>query len=103
MERVELLADSGDLAAAERRKERRKAASGIVRVYPDDSSPAQVEGRLMDYSKDGFRMAHQQGVFRAGKEVRFRHFRAQGRAVAVWNRATPDHAETGFLVLKNQR
>jgi len=42
----------------EKRSEARREASGQVRVTFTDPEPLEIDGRLMDVSASGFRMAH---------------------------------------------
>ncbi|MBI3697222.1 MAG: hypothetical protein HY238_20600 [Acidobacteria bacterium] len=71
-----------------------------MRLFLQDPEPVEIEGRLLDYSNGGFRVAHRHSVLRAGQEVRFRHLRAEGKARVVWNRILAQRVESGFLILK---
>ena len=84
----------------EKRGEQRQPADEEVRLFLLGAEPAEVEGRLLDYSNGGFRVAHQHCVLQAGEEVRFRHFRAEGKARVVWNRIVPQQVESGFVILE---
>ena len=86
--------------AKEKRREERFLTGGEVRLFLEDPAPMEIKGRLLDYSNGGFRAAHGHRVLQAGQEVRFRHFRAQGKARVVWNRILPKRMESGFLILE---
>ena len=58
-----------------------------------------VEGRLMDRSSTGFRVAHASGDFSTGLEVDFVIGNQEGRARVVWNRFTSRHWESGLMIL----
>ena len=88
------------LAAAEKRSETRQALDAKIRFFFDDAGPVEVQGRLMDLSRSGFRAAHGHYIFRAGQEVGFRLWGAEGRARVVWNRLLPGNVESGFLILE---
>ena len=83
----------------EKRREPRREASGVVQVRFEDSKAVQIEGRLMDVSPGGFRMAHHFSSLAAGQVVEFSHVEAQGQARVIWNRIVADRVETGFLVI----
>jgi hypothetical protein len=88
-----------DIALAEKRRELRRPAYGMVHLKVGD--PAQeIVGRLLDVSDSGFRMSHDYMPLGAGQVVEFRHSHATGQARVVWNRIQADRAETGFLLLK---
>jgi hypothetical protein len=82
----------------EKRQEARRAASGAVRVTFTDPEPFAIDGRLMDISTSGFRMAHECVSLRSGQVVEFSHVEASGRARVMWNRIQAGGVETGFLV-----
>ena len=84
----------------EKRREPRLPGDGEVWLLLEDLGPVEIEGRLLDYSTGGFRAAHRNQLLRAGQDVRFRHFRAHGRARVIWNRILPRRVETGFLILE---
>ena len=90
--------DAGD-SFADRRKEPRFAASGAVRLYFADPLPLEVQGRLVDISQSGFRVAHGFPGFQAGQSLHFRHDQGQGTARVMWNRILPEHVETGFFIV----
>jgi hypothetical protein len=83
----------------EQRREPRRAADGAVRVWFDDPQPFEIQGRLMDVSKSGFRMSHDCAALPAGRIVEFLHVEAGGRARVVWNRIVDGRVETGFFVV----
>ncbi len=83
----------------EKRREARRPASGNVRVKFTDPEPLEIDGKLMDVSISGFRMAHDFVSLRSGQVVEFTHIEATGRARVMWNRILADGVETGFLVV----
>jgi hypothetical protein len=82
----------------EKRREARRPASGNVHVRFTDPEPLEIDGRLMDVSDSGFRMAHDCASLQSGQIVEFSHFEAKGRARVMWNRILAGGVETGFLV-----
>ncbi len=88
------------MSATEKRREPRRIATGSVRIRFHDQKPVEIEGRLMDISPGGFRMAHHVSSLAAGQVVEFAHIEAKGRARVIWNRILPECVETGFLVLR---
>jgi len=83
----------------EHRREPRHPAQGAVRIWWADPQPVQVEGRLIDVSENGFRMAHQYFALRAGQPVEFAHAIAKGKARTVWTRITEEGVQSGFVVV----
>jgi hypothetical protein len=83
----------------ENRKEPRRPVNGEVRVRFDNPKRQEIQGRLMDVSVSGFRMAHEFAALEAGQVVEFAHIEAKGRARVVWNRIADARVETGFLVV----
>jgi len=88
------------MAIADRRSERRHRADGQLRFSFEDPSRHEVTGRLLDYSKNGFRALHTYPALHTGQVVEFQHFVAVGKARVMWNRITENRVETGFLVIK---
>lgn len=88
------------MAIADRRSERRHRADGQLLFSFEDPSRHEITGRLLDYSKSGFRAAHAYTALHTGQIVEFQHFVAVGKARVMWNRITDDRVETGFLVIK---
>jgi hypothetical protein len=86
-------------AGADRRVEERLRAEGEVEIWFDDPEPQELRGRLLDYSRGGFRALHGLAQLATGQVVRFRHFGADGRARVIWKRILNDEVETGFFVL----
>jgi hypothetical protein len=82
----------------DQRKEPRRAADGVVRVWFNSPRPLEIRGTLVDLSSSGFRMAHTYVALEAGQTVEFSHLEATGRARVVWNRIAGARVETGFLV-----
>jgi hypothetical protein len=95
---VKLLAEQ-QIPRLEKRRETRYPADGPVQVIVSDYTRLEVEGRLVDVSQSGFRMAHQCRWLATASEVEFRHGEVTGRARVMWNRVLPDRIESGFLVL----
>jgi hypothetical protein len=82
----------------ENRKEPRRSADGEVRVWFATPRPLEIQGRLMDVSASGFRMAHEYPALQAGQIVEFAYPAAKGRARVMWTRIADARVETGFLV-----
>ena len=83
----------------EQRSEIRRHATGTVRVKFADPEELEIDGKLMDVSSSGFRMAHDCVSLQSGQLVEFTHIEAQGRAKVMWNRILADGVESGFLVV----
>jgi hypothetical protein len=81
------------------RKEPRRVADGEVRVRFENPQLREIQGRLVDLSASGFRMAHEYAALEAGQIVEFSHIEAAGRARVVWNRIADARVETGFVVV----
>jgi hypothetical protein len=98
---VEPAENSAQTEAAwkERRNAVRHKANGSVTFRVSDESPAHFEGRLLDISSTGFRVRHEHAQLRSGQECDFTLPGSKGKARVVWNRITPEHIETGFLIL----
>ena len=80
----------------ERRAGIRYPAHGEVWLRADGQH---VEGRLMDRSSTGFRVAYASGELSTGLEVEFVIGYQKGRARVVWNRFTSQHWESGLVIL----
>jgi hypothetical protein len=87
------------MAAADRRAERRYRGEGALKLSFEDPSPQEIVGRLLDYSKSGFRAVHAYAALHTGQVVAFQHAIAGGKARVMWNRIADDRVETGFFVL----
>jgi hypothetical protein len=83
----------------ESRREPRRAAEGSVLVEFRNPQQREVEGRLVDLSPNGFRMAHASIELIPGMVVKFSHSVASGEARVVWSRILANRVETGFLIL----
>jgi hypothetical protein len=83
----------------EGRKEPRRPVEGEVRVRFENPQRREIQGRLVDLSASGFRMAHEYAALEAGQIVEFSHIEARGRARVVWNRIADARVETGFVVV----
>jgi hypothetical protein len=88
-----------DKQIREKRRESRRPADGIAQVEFSNPRPVKIQGRLMDVSPSGFRMAHGHKSLAAGQVVEFSHSEASGSARVMWNRILDQRVETGFLVL----
>jgi hypothetical protein len=88
-----------NISVAEKRRETRRPASGLVHVKISTPRPFEVVGRLLDISDSGFRMTHSYTPLASGQVVDFRHHEKAGQARVVWNRITGDSVETGFLIV----
>jgi hypothetical protein len=64
-----------------------------------DPEPLAIDGKLMDVSSSGFRMAHDCSSLRSGQLVEFTHLEAKGQAQVIWTRILGEGVETGFLVV----
>jgi hypothetical protein len=83
----------------DRRSEERYETDGEVRFWFDDPVRHEVTGRLLDYSRSGFRAQHDYASLSSGQVVSFQHLLARGRAKVMWNRIADGNVECGFLVL----
>jgi hypothetical protein len=83
----------------EQRREPRRTAHGTVMVRIGEPKPFVVQGRLVDVSTHGFRMAHECSLLESGQVVEFSHGYAVGQARVVWNRIFEHRVETGFLLV----
>ena len=83
---------------AEQRRETRRQGHGNVLVRPESPGSRDVQGRLVDVSTCGFRMAHQCSGLTAGQYVTFAHVEARGRARVVWTRILDNSVESGFVI-----
>lgn len=84
----------------ERRREPRLPASGPVRLELLDSAPPRImEGRLVDTSAGGFRVAHSYAGLTSGQLVRFELPDRSGCARVAWTRVAGGEVESGFVVL----
>ena len=86
--------------SAERRSERRYHGQGPLKLVFEDPSPQEIVGRLLDYSKSGFRAVHAYTALHTGQVVAFEHAIAGGKARVMWNRIADDRVETGFFVIQ---
>ncbi len=88
------------MTADDRRAERRYRGKGSLKLSFDDPSHQEITGRLMDYSKSGFRAVHAYAALHTGQVVQFRHAVDAGQARVMWNRIADERVETGFLVIR---
>lgn len=86
---------------AEKRQEARRPGKGNVVIRWSNPRIQLVEGKLMDVSDSGFRMAHGCSALTAGQFVEFSHFEAKGRARVVWTRIIAGTVESGFVVAQD--
>ena len=86
-------------AGAEQRREERYAGKGNVVVRFVTPRRFEIEGRLVDVSLSGFRMAHDCSWLTAGQFVEFSHVEARGRARVVWTRIVGGSVESGFVLV----
>lgn len=87
------------MSAVDRRSERRYRGQGPLKLSFEDPAPQEIVGRLVDYSKSGFRAVHAYAALHTGQVVAFEHAIAGGKARVMWNRIADDRVETGFLVI----
>ena len=85
---------------ADRRCEERYDADGEVRLSLEDPVACEITGRLVDYSRSGFRAEHHCSDLHTGQLVEFRHTVAHGTARVIWNKILPEGVESGFLVVQ---
>jgi hypothetical protein len=85
-----------EVTGHERRQAIRYPASGAVWLRIGGRS---LEGRLVDRSTTGFRVAYASGDLETGEEVDFVIGHQEGRARVVWNRFTSRHWESGLFIL----
>lgn len=83
---------------AEQRRETRRRGHGNVLVRPETPGSRDIQGKLIDVSDSGFRMAHKCSALTSGQYVTFAHVESRGRARVVWTRILDDSIESGFLV-----
>jgi hypothetical protein len=86
------------VSIAEQRREARHPGTGNVLVRPEAPGSRDIQGKLVDVSDSGFRMAHQCAALTAGQYVEFAHVEARGRARVVWTRILNHSVESGFVV-----
>jgi len=96
---VSLLEDTSEWSGAERRKEPRTPASGLIELTFSDPKPVTIQGQLVDISAGGFQVSHLFASLRSGQEVSFSHAGGQGRARVMWTRVVTGAVNTGFLVV----
>ena len=85
-------------SVAEQRCETRRRGQGNVLVRSECPGSRDIQGRLVDVSASGFRMAHDCSALTAGQYVTFAHVEARGRARVVWTRILDDSVESGFVL-----
>jgi hypothetical protein len=85
-------------SVAEQRRETRRRGHGSVLVRSESPGSRDIQGRLVDVSASGFRMAHDCAALTAGLYVEFAHVEAKGRARVVWTRILDDSVESGFVL-----
>jgi hypothetical protein len=86
--------------SSDNRRELRRVADGPVTVRFGYQKVSEVQGKLMDVSESGFRMAHECITLETGQTVEFSHAEASGNARVVWNRIVDQRVETGFFVVQ---
>jgi hypothetical protein len=92
-----------EAVAAEKRREPRRPAQGLVRIRRAGPALPEIAGRLIDISASGFRAAHSCTTLGSGEIVTFSQASAEGKARVVWTRVlSPGRnpsVESGFVVL----
>ena len=86
------------LSVAEQRRETRRRGTETCWCAPESPGSRDIQGRLVDVSASGFRMAHDCSALTAGQYVAFAHVEAKGRARVVWTRILDDSVESGFVL-----
>ena len=89
---------SRNTSGEEQRREARREGHGNVMVRSENPGSRDIQGRLVDLSASGFRMAHECAALTAGQYVKFAHVEAKGRARVVWTRIAAQAVESGFVV-----
>jgi hypothetical protein len=87
----------------ERRKEQRERTGETVHLFPEAPGAAEVVGRLVNKSADGFRAVHTCGELNGGDPVRFSWPGSSGLARVVWTRISNSSVETGFRIISMSR
>jgi hypothetical protein len=72
---------------------------GAIILRYSDPRPAEIAGRLLDMSEQGFRVAHFDPTLQPGRIVRFHHVTMDGQACVMWTRSLADHVESGLRIL----
>jgi hypothetical protein len=85
-------------AVEDLRREPRRPARGLV-VVRFGQPEREVQGRLVDISASGFRIAHDCRTLETGQTVEFSHPEAHGKARVVWNRIAISGVETGLVLV----
>ncbi len=83
----------------ERRRHARRPASGPITLWRTEFTRRKIEGRLVDTSEGGFRVAHGCAGLGPGLVVHFEHAAGEGIARTVWTRILADTVETGLVIL----
>ena len=86
-------------ARGERRQRDRQPANGPITLWWMECKQCKIEGRLVDASDSGFRVAHDFAGLGPGQHVHFEHARGKGIACTVWTRIVADTVESGFHIL----
>jgi hypothetical protein len=91
-------AEESVAVASDQRREQRRPADGLVTVRFGEPQ-REMQGRLVDISTSGFRIAHDCRTLESGQTVEFSHPEAQGKARVVWNRIAGTGVESGLVLL----
>ena len=84
----------------EYRREERAACKGEVLLYPR-GIPGYVIGRLLDVSKNGFRVEHNYESIPPGREIGFKHRLSQGVARVAWTLRIAGRIECGCEIVRD--
>jgi len=87
---------------ADRRRHQRQAASGPITLWWADYSPGKIQGRLVDISESGLRIAHGCTALGQGQQVHFHHAGGEGTARTIWTRIVGESVESGLLILPDR-
>lgn len=83
---------------AEFRRETRVSFQGEVLLYPQEVT-GYIIGRLLDISKNGFRVEHNFDSIPPGREVGFKHLYAQGVARIAWTQRVGGYIQCGCEIV----
>ena len=86
--------------STEVRRETRVSIQGEVLLYPREIS-GYIVGRLLDISKNGFRVEHSYESIPPGREIGFKHMYAQGTARVAWTQRVGGYIQCGCEIVRD--